>query len=134
MWGLINHSGPSMVDTLKGECCVPETSINTLQMWCDRPSGCSDPLVWARVCLGDSDDWKVWRVPVNLAKDALRMVSLEKLQDASLVKEVRGQLPTQMAKGVIVRKLSFYSNAPQLCLVEYLVTPFVPCLMAFVLH
>jgi hypothetical protein len=62
------------------------------------------------------------------------MVSLEKLQDASLVKEARGQLPTQMAKGVIVRKLSFYSNTPQLCLVEYLVPPFVPCLMAFVLH
>jgi hypothetical protein len=26
----------------------------------------------------------VWQVPVNLARDALRMVSLEELQDASL--------------------------------------------------
>jgi hypothetical protein len=48
-------------------------------MWCDRPSGCSDPFVWENMCFGDSGDWKVWRVPVNLAKDALRMVSLEEL-------------------------------------------------------
>jgi hypothetical protein len=52
-------------------------------MWCDRPSGCSDLFVWEKVCFGDSGDWKVWQVPVNLAKDALRMVSLEELQDAS---------------------------------------------------
>jgi len=84
MWGLINHSGPSMVDTLEGECCVPETSVNTLQMWCGRPSGCSDPFVWEKVCFGDSGDWQVWQVPVNLVEDALRMVSLEELQDASL--------------------------------------------------
>jgi len=29
--------------------------------------------------LGDSGDWKVWQVPVNFAKDALGMVSLEEL-------------------------------------------------------
>jgi hypothetical protein len=63
---------------------VPDTSINTLQMWRGRPSGCSDPFVWEKVCFGDSDGWKVWQVPVNLAKDSLRMVSLEELQDASL--------------------------------------------------
>jgi len=56
---------------------ILETSVNTLQMWCDRPSGCSDLFVWEKVCFGDSGDWKVWQVPVNLAKYALRMVSLE---------------------------------------------------------
>ena len=53
-------------------------------MGCDRPSGWSDPLEWANECFGDSGDWKVWQVPVNLVEDALRMVSLEELQDASL--------------------------------------------------
>ena len=64
--------------------CVRETSVNTLQMWSGRPSGCSDPFVWEKVCFGDSGDWKMWQVPVNLTEDAFRMVSLEELQDASL--------------------------------------------------
>jgi len=53
-------------------------------MRCDKPSGWSDPLEWAKGCLGDSSDWKVWQVPVNLATDALRIVNLEELQNASM--------------------------------------------------
>jgi hypothetical protein len=34
--------------------------------------------------LGDSGDWKVWQVPVNLATDAFKMISLEELQNASM--------------------------------------------------
>jgi len=33
--------------------------------------------------LGDSGDWKVWQLPVNLATDSLKIVSLEELQNAS---------------------------------------------------
>jgi hypothetical protein len=68
----------------RGMLCVPKTSVNTLQMWCGRPSSWSDPLEWENVCLGDSNDWKVWQVLVNLAEDALKMVSLEELQGASI--------------------------------------------------
>jgi hypothetical protein len=73
-----------MIDMLKKECCVPETNVNILQIWCGRPSGCSDPFVWEKVCFGNFGDWKVWQVPVNLAKDAFEMVSLEELQNASM--------------------------------------------------
>jgi hypothetical protein len=68
-----------MVDMLEGECSVLETSVNTFQMWCGRSSGWSDPLKWANGCLGDYGDWEVWQVPVNLATNALGMVSLEEL-------------------------------------------------------
>jgi hypothetical protein len=53
-------------------------------MWCDKPSSCSDPLVWANVCFSDSGDWKVWKAPKNLAEDALKMISFKELQDASM--------------------------------------------------
>jgi hypothetical protein len=59
-------------------------TLNTLQMRCHKPSGWSDPLEWTKGCLSDSGDWKVWQVPGNLAKDALRMVSLEDLENASM--------------------------------------------------
>jgi len=74
----------SCIDMLEGECSVSETSINTLRMRCDKPSGWSDHLEWAKGCLGDSGNWEVWQVPVNLATNALRMVSLETLQNASM--------------------------------------------------
>jgi hypothetical protein len=49
--------------------------------------------------------------------------------------EARGQLPTQMAKGVIVRILPFCGNTPPLCLVEAPLMPqLVACFKAFLSH
>jgi len=105
------HSGPSMVDTLKGECCVPETSVNTLQMWSGKPSGCSDPFVWEKVCFDDSDDWKVWQVPVNLAKDTLKMVSLEELRVANLCwRSKRTVAPHKCQKGWLLGYCHYWAT------------------------
>jgi len=68
-------------------------------MWCDRPSDCSDPFVWEKVCFGDSGDWKVWQVPVNLAKDVLRMVSLEELQESVWWRSKRTNCPHKWQRG-----------------------------------
>ena len=93
VWGGVVSLGVRLDDSFRtehgwyarrGMQCVPETSVNTLQKWSGRPSSCCDPFVWEKVCFGNSGDWKVWRVPVNLATDALRMISLEELHDASL--------------------------------------------------
>jgi hypothetical protein len=111
----MNHSGPSMVDMLKGECCIPKTSVNTLQMWSDRPSGCSDLFVWEKVCFGDSGDWKVWQVPVNLVGDTLRMVSLEELQDTSLCwRSKRTVAPHKWHRGWFLGYCHLYCSNPTL--------------------
>jgi len=111
----MNHSGPSMVDMLKGECCIPETSVNTLQMWSDRLSCCSDLFVWEKVCFSDSGDWKVWKVPVNLAGDTLRMVSLEELQDTSLCwRSKRTVAPHKWHRGWFLGYCHLYCSNPTL--------------------
>jgi len=113
MWGLINHSGPSMVDTLEVECYVLETSVNTLQMWSGRPSGCSDPLVWEKGVLwwlwwlkGVASTCKLdWRRSQNgkLGRTATCKPVLKKQEDSC---------PTWMAKGVIVGLVAINVQQP----------------------
>lgn len=67
-----------------GILCALKINVDTFQVWCGRPSSCSDILVWTKVCFDESGDWKVWQVPITLVKNALAMVSLEKLQDVSI--------------------------------------------------
>jgi len=103
VWGLMIHSGPSMVNTLEGECCVPETSANSLQMWCGRPSGCNDPFVWEKVCFGDSGDWKVWQVPCKLDRRCSQNGKLGRAARCKpVLKKQEDNCPTWMEKGVIV--------------------------------
>jgi len=84
-------------------------------MWSDRPSGCSDPFVWEKVCFGDSGDWKVWQVPVNLPEDAFRMVSLEELQDASLCwRSKRTVAPHKWQKGWLLWYCHLCGSSPTL--------------------
>jgi hypothetical protein len=47
-------------------------------------------------------------------EDALRMETWKSCRIQACAEEVRKQLPTQMAKGVIVRILSFCGNTPPL--------------------
>jgi hypothetical protein len=67
-------------------------------------------------------------------EDALRMEAWKRCRMQACAEEARGQLPIQMAKGVIVRRLSllWQMSHPPLCLVEYLVVaPFMPQLVAY---
>jgi len=81
----MNHSGPSMVDTLEGECSVSQRQALTL-FRCEV----ADHLVVVillcekRCALVTLVMERFGKYHVNLAEDALRMVSLEELQDASL--------------------------------------------------